>query len=87
MRDLSVQEFLRELIVGTVAPSYLARSIIVKIFHCGESGNVEQVARTSKQFSHVCDCSSITLSQSLMFNILHVLYCLYLYLLDTTCAK
>ena len=44
VRDLRVQEFLRELVVGVAAPSDLARSIIVKILHSGESGDVEQVA-------------------------------------------
>ena len=60
MRDLRVQEFLRELIVSVTAPSDLAGSIIVKILHCGEGGDIEQVAQTSKQFSRVCDCSSLS---------------------------
>ena len=33
---------------GVAVPSDLARSFLVKIFHCSEGGNVEQVARTSK---------------------------------------
>ena len=41
MRDLLVQEFLRELVVGVAAPSDLAGSILVKILHCGEGGDVE----------------------------------------------
>jgi len=41
VRDSRVQEFLRELVVGVVAPSDLARSIIVKIFHSGEGEDVE----------------------------------------------
>ena len=53
VRDLRVQKFLRELVVGVVAPNDLAGSIIVEILHCGEGGDVEQVTRTSKQFSHV----------------------------------
>jgi len=48
VRDLRVQEFLRELVVGVAAPSDLAGSIIVKILHSGEGGDLEQVARTSK---------------------------------------
>jgi len=48
VRDLQVQEFLRELIVGVAAPSDLAGSILVEILHCSEGGDVEQVARTSK---------------------------------------
>ena len=38
VRDLRVQKFLREKVVGIAAPSDLARSIIVEIRHCGESG-------------------------------------------------
>ena len=41
------KEFLRELIV-VVAPSDLAGSILVEIFHCSEGGDIEQVARSSK---------------------------------------
>ena len=48
VRDLQVQEFLRDLVVGVAALSDLAGSIIVKILYCDEGGNVEQVARTSK---------------------------------------
>ena len=53
MRDLRVQEFLRELVVGVAAPSDLAGSFLVKLLHCDEGGDVEQEARTSKQFSRV----------------------------------
>ena len=59
MRDLRVLEFLRELVVGVAVPSYFAISILVKILHTSEGGDVEQVARTSKQISRVCDCSSL----------------------------
>ena len=45
MRDLWVQEFLRELIVSFATPSDLARSIIAEILHSGEGGDVEQVAQ------------------------------------------
>ena len=48
MRDLRVQEFLRELVVGVATPSDLAGSILVKNFHSVEGGDVEQVCRTSK---------------------------------------
>ena len=41
MRDLRVQELLRELVVGVVAPSDLAGSIIVKILHSEEGGDME----------------------------------------------
>ena len=43
MRDLRVQEFLRELVVVTVTPSALAGSILVKILHSVEGGDVEKV--------------------------------------------
>ena len=38
VRDLQVQEFLRELFVGVTAPSDLTGSIIVEILHSGEGG-------------------------------------------------
>ena len=38
------------------------RVILWVRYSCGEDGDVEQVARTSKQFSHVCDFSSLSLS-------------------------
>ena len=65
VRDLQVQEFLRELVVGGAAPSDLAESIIVEILHCSEGGNVEQVARILKQIFRLCDCLSLSLSLSL----------------------
>ena len=43
VRDLRVQEFLTELVVGVAAPSDLAGSILVKILHNVEGGDVEQV--------------------------------------------
>ena len=39
MRDLRVQEFLRELTVGVAAPSDLAGSILVEIFHIVKGGD------------------------------------------------
>ena len=44
-------------LVGVAAPSDPMGSILVKILHSVEGGDVEQVARTSKQISRVCDCS------------------------------
>ena len=73
-RDLRVQEFLRELIVGVAVLNDLAGSIIVEIFHCGEGGDVEQVTRTSKQISRVCGC----LSLSYLCLYLACSYCLHL---------
>ena len=43
VRNLWVQEFLRELIVGIAAPSDLAGLILVEILHSVEGGHVEQV--------------------------------------------
>ena len=48
VRELRVQEFLRELVVGVAAPSDFAGSILEEFLHCSEGGNVEQVARISK---------------------------------------
>ena len=62
VRDLRVQDFLRELIVGVSASSDFAGSFLVEILHCSEGGGVEQVGRTLKQFSHVYNCSSLSLS-------------------------
>jgi len=84
VRDLRIQEFLRELVVGVAAPSDLEGSILVKILHRGEGRDVGQMALASKQFSRVCDCLSLPLS--LMFIHLACLYCLHLYVLDITCA-
>ena len=61
--------------VGVAAPSNLVGSVIVKIFYCGESEDVEQVSRILKQIFHVCDCLS------LLFNILHYYNCLSLCLI------
>jgi len=52
----------------------------VKIFYGGEAGDVEQMARTSKQIPRICDCSF--LSQLTSIYILHALNCLYLCMLD-----
>ena len=42
VRELHVQEFLREHVVSIAAPSDLAGSILVKILHSVEGGDVEQ---------------------------------------------
>ena len=43
MRDLRVQEFLKELVEGVATPSDLAGSIIVEIIYSVEGGDIEQV--------------------------------------------
>ena len=79
VRDLRVQDFLRELIIGVAAPGDLVGSIIVEILHSGEGGDVEQVARTSKQISRVCDYLFLPLS--LVFIYLACFYCLHSHML------
>ena len=64
VRDLRIQEFLRELVVGVAAPSDHVGSILVEIPHSVEGGDVEKCARPLKQFSRVCDSS---LFHSLVF--------------------
>jgi len=41
VRDLRVQEFLRELIVGIAAPGDLARSFLVELLHSVEGRDVK----------------------------------------------
>ena len=84
VRDLRVQEFLRELVVGVVVPSDLAGSFIMKILHSGEGGDIEQVAQISKQFSRICDCSF--LSQLTCVYILLALIAYIFICLIFTCA-
>ena len=43
VRDLRIQEFLRELIVGVAAPSDLAGSFLVEVLNSGEGRDIEQV--------------------------------------------
>jgi len=43
VRDLRVQEFLRELVVGVATLSDLAGSILVEILHSVEGGDIEQI--------------------------------------------
>jgi len=69
VRDLGVQDFLRELVVGVAASSDLAGSILVEILHTVEGGDVEQVClnleiillclRLLISFSHLCFISCI----------------------------
>jgi len=55
-----LRERVREL-VGVAVLSAIMGSVIVKILHCGEGGDVKQVARTSKQISRICDCPFLSL--------------------------
>ena len=65
--DLRVQEFLRELIVSVVAPSDLARLIIVKILHSVEGGDVEQVHSNLEIILPCLRLLSLSLYLSLVF--------------------
>jgi len=80
VRDLRVPELLRELVVGVAAPSDFAGSNIMEILYSSEGGDIEQVARTSKQIFRVCDCLSLHLS--LVFIYLKCFYCLLSHMLD-----
>ena len=83
VRDLRVQEFLRELIVCVAALGDLAGSIIVEILHSVEGGDVEQVC---SNLEIICSCLRLLISLSLVFIYLACLYCLSLYMLDISCA-
>ena len=76
MRDLRVQEFLRELVVGVAAPSDLAGSFLVKILHCGEGEDVEQVAHI-KNKSPVFATTSLSTHLCLISCMFILLLCLY----------
>ena len=76
MRDLWVQEFLRELVVGVTAPSgvaapsVLAGSFTVKILHSVESRDIELVC---SNLDTILLYLRLLISLSLVFYILHVL--------------
>jgi len=76
VRDLWVQEFLTELVVGVVAPSDLARSILVEILHSGEGGDVEQVCSNLKT---ILPCLRLLISLSLVF-----ISCMFLLFISIT---
>ena len=78
---LAVQEFLRELVVGAETPSDLAGSIIVKILHSVEGGDVEHVCSNLKT-NLSCLRLLITLSLSHLCSYLTCSYSLHLYMLD-----
>ena len=82
VRDLRVQEFLRKLVVGVAASSDLERSILVKILHSVEGGDVEQVC---SNLETNLPCLRL-LSLSLTCLYLACLYCFLLYMLDILCA-
>jgi len=84
VRDLRVQEFLKELVVSVAAPGDLAGSFLVKILHCGEGDDVEQVDRSSKQISRV---TIAHLSLNSLVIISYLLLIVYIFIcLIFTCA-
>ena len=76
MRDLQVQEFLRELVVAIASPINLARLIIVEIFHSVEGGDVEEVC---SNLEIILPCLRLLISLSLVLYILHA-YIVYLFI-------
>ena len=74
VKDLQVQEFLRELIVGVAALSDLEGLFLLEILYCCEGGNVEQVARISKQFSRIYDCLSLSLNSLVFISYMLILF-------------
>ena len=73
VRDLRVQEFLRELVVGIVG------SILVEILHSVEGREVEQVC-SNLQTNLLC--LRLLISLSLVFYILHAIIVYIFYMLD-----
>ena len=84
IRDLRVQEFLRELVVSVATPSDFAGSIIVEILHSVEGGDVEQGC--SNLETNLSCLRLLSLYLSLVFIYLACLHCLSLYMLDISCA-
>ena len=64
VRDLRVQEFLRELVVGIATPSDLAGLILVKILRSDEGGDVEKVC---SNFETILLCWRLLISLLLVF--------------------
>ena len=79
VRDLRVQEFLRELVVGVVALSDLAGSILIKILHNGEGGDVEQVC---SNFETILPCWRLLIFISLL---LVFIFCMLILFISIIC--
>ena len=77
MRDLQVQEFLRELVVGVAVPSDLVGSFIMEILHSVEGGDVEQVCSNLETILP-CLRLLISLSLSLSLTCVYISYMLIL---------
>ena len=74
VRDLRIEEFLRELVVGVAAPSDLAGSILVEILHSVEGEDVEQWC---SNFETILPCLRLLSLSHLCLYILHT-YIIYL---------
>jgi len=82
VRDLRLQEFLRELVVGVVVPSDLAGSIIVGILYSVEGEDVEQMC---SNLETILSCLRLLISLSLntfVFYIFHARIVHIHYMLD-----
>ena len=77
VRDLQVQEFLRELIVGVATLSDLAGSILVEILHSVEGGDVEQVC---SNLETILPCLRLLISLSLFLTCVFISCMLILFI-------
>jgi len=86
VRDLWVQEFLRELVVGVAAPSDLAGLIIIEILHCDEDGDVEQVLEPRNN-SPMFAIAHLSLNSLVFISCMIIIFVLIYYMLDIAYAK
>ena len=86
VRNLRVQEFLRELVIGVAASSDLAGSILVEILYSFEGGDIEQGCSNLKTILPYLRLLSLSLSLSLVFIYLTCLSYLSHYMHDISCA-
>ena len=83
MRDLRVQEFLRELVIGIALSSNLAGSFLVEILHGVEGGDVEQGCSNLETILSCLRLLSLTCVYILHAYIVYLFICLvYLCLID-----
>ena len=75
-KDLRVQEFLWELVIGVAAPSDLAGSILVEILHSIESGYIEQVCLNLKT---ILPRLRLLISLTCIYILHAIIVCIFLY--------
>ena len=89
VRDLRVQEFLRELVISVAAPSDLAGSILVKILYSVKGGDVEQVCLNLETNLPCLRLLSLSLSLTYLYilhaNIVFIFICLIYCVLIIIC--